>query len=367
VAARSFAKIAREFRALPRATRTVAELYREALALAQTVIPFDAWGAVTLDPATLLVTGGVHEHGLSSEALERWLSLEVGEGDYLRYPGLSRELTPVANLFDATRGELAKSPRYREVLAPAGYEHELRAALRSMKQTWGGLFLLRRTGGPRFEPEDESFMRELADALGDAVRVTLRAANAATDRHEARAILLLDENQRIVARSPASVAVFEELGEPLKGDDAVPHTVRSTVNGARRGAERGTQVSAYVRVKGKTGRWFIVHATVLGDAQALVTLEEGRPISLAVPIRNAYDLTMQEGDLLRDVLLGLDDAQIAERLGLTEAAASSGIATALAKLDLVRRSELAQKLFTAHYRELALASAPLDADGWFRS
>jgi DNA-binding NarL/FixJ family response regulator len=367
VAARNFSKIAREFRALPRATRSLAELFREAVALARTVVAFDGWAAVTLDPATLLVTGGVHEHGLSPAALELWHDLEVSQGDYLHYPALARELTPVGNLFDATRGELAKSQRHRDVLAPAGYEHELRAALRSMKQTWGGLFLLRRAGAPRFEPEDDSFMRELADALGDAVRSTLRAANVATDRHEARALLLLDQNQRIVARSPASAAVLEELGEPMQDPDAVPHTVRSTVNGARRGSERGTQVAAYVRVKGKSGRWFVVHATVLGDAQVLVTLDEGRPIPLAAPIRNAYDLTAREGELLRDVLLGLEDAQIAERVGVSEAALRAELGVAFAKLGLAKSSDLAKKLFSEHYRERALASAPLDADGWFRA
>src|SRR4051794_31556381 len=98
------------------------------MSIAKDVVAFDGWGVVTLDPATLLVTSGVHEHGFSASALERWFELEVTDGDFLHYPGLARELTPVGRLSDATRGELSKSPRYRDVLSASGYSHELRVA-----------------------------------------------------------------------------------------------------------------------------------------------------------------------------------------------------------------------------------------------
>jgi DNA-binding CsgD family transcriptional regulator len=365
VAARSFAKIAKEFRALPRADKPVRELFRDAVRLARSMVPCDGWGALTLDPATLLVTGGVHEHGLSDAALARWFELEVAPGDYLHYPSLMRELTPVANLADATRGEPTKSARYREVLEPAGYRHELRSALRSMKQTWGGLFLLRRSSGPAFEPEEESFMRELSEALGEAVRATLRASNAATDARTGRALLLLGENQAILAASSASSVWLEELSDGKKDPGGLPHTVLTTVAGARRGAERGAQVSAYVRVRGKSGGWLTVHASLLGDGKVVVTIEEGRPIGLAAEVQEAYGLSPLQGDLLRDALLGTDDAHIAERLGITETTVVAELAALVERLGVPRREELARKVFFEHYATRAQASAPLGAVGWF--
>jgi DNA-binding CsgD family transcriptional regulator len=363
VAGKSFAKIAKEFRALPRTDKSVADLFRDALALAKDTVPFDGWGALTLDPATLLVTSGVHEHGFSASALDRWFELEVNDGDFLHYPGLARELTPVGRLSDATRGELSKSPRYREVLSGAGYSHELRVALRSMKQTWGGLFLLRRHNAPNFEPEEESFLRELGDALGDGIRATLRAANAATDARTGRAILLLGEKHEILAASPSASVWLEELADGPLG--SLPHTVRSTVNGARRGAERGTQVSAYVRVRGKSGNWLTVHASLLGDGKVVVTIEEGRPIALAVPLREAYGLTPLQGDVLRDILLGIDDVQIAERTNLPAANVHGELQEILKKVGVQRRFEFAKKLFFDHYAERLRAGTPLGADGWF--
>jgi GAF domain-containing protein len=365
VAARSFAKIAKEFRALPRANKPVGELFGDAVRLARSIVPCDGWGALTLDPATLLVTGGVHEHGLESAALERWFELEVTPGDYLHYRALTRELTPVANLLDATRGEPAKSARYRDVLEPAGYRHELRSALRSMKQTWGGLFLLRRADGPAFEPEEESFMRELSEALGEAVRATLRASNAASDSRAGRALLLLGENLEILEASRASAPLLEELSEGKPDPGGLPHTVRTTANGARRGAERGAQVSAYVRVRSKSGGWLTVHASLLGDGKVVVTVEEGRPIGLPAEVQEAYDLSPLQGELLRDALLGTDDAHIAERVGITEAAVAAELATVVEKLGVSQRDELARKVFFEHYAARTRAQAPLGADGWF--
>ena len=365
MAVRNFARIAREFRALPRAHKPVAELFRDALGLAREVVAFDGWGALTLDPATMLVTGGVHEHGLSAEALERWFELEVTPGDYLHYRDLTRELTPVAILADTTRGEPTKSARFREVLAPAGYQHELRAALRSMKQTWGGVFLLRRAGGPGFEAEDESFMRELGEALGEAVRATLRASNAGADQRTGRAILLLGENHEILEASPSASVWLDELAEGQRDAGGLPHTVRSTVNGARRGAERGTQISAYVRVRGKSGGWLNVHASLLGDGKVVVTVEEGRPIALATPVLEAHGLSPLQGELLRDVLLGFDDVRIAERLSVTEKTVQTDLGLVLGKLGVEKRDELPRKVFFEHYARPVKAGAALGPDGWF--
>lgn len=365
VAARSFAKIAKEFRALPRADKSVADLFRDAMRLASSVVPFDGWGAVTLDPATLLVTSGVHEHGLSPAALERWFELEVTPGDFMHYRELTRELTPVAVLADAARGEPLKSARFREVLAPAGYAQELRTALRAMKQTWGGVFLLRRPGSANFEPEDESFMRELGEALGEAIRATLRASNAGTDQRTGRALLLLGETNQILEQSAAASVWLEELAEGSRDASGLPHTVRSTVNGARRGAERGTQVAAYVRVRGKSGGWLTVHASLLGDGKVVVTVEEGRPIGLAAPLLETYGITPLQGELLRDVLLGLDDARIAERLNVSEPTVATDLVGILGKVGVEKREELPRKVFFDHYAARVRAGSPLGADGWF--
>jgi hypothetical protein len=367
MAGRSFAKIAKEFRALPRTDRAVEDLVRESMRVALGVIPADGWGVFTLDPATLLATRSIADTTLDGDARRRLFEIEFGAEDVAKFSTLSRELTPVGLLSEATQREPAKSARYRDVLSPHGYEHELRAALRSGKHTWGALSLWRRAPAGDFVAEDEAFVRELADAFGDAIRATLRAAHAGSDLKTGRVILLLDEKQRIVAASPDAASWLAELVGDGPQDPVLPHTVRSTVNGARRGAERGGQTSAHVRVRGTSGRWLAVHAAVLGDGKAVVTIDDGRPIAIAPSILDAYGFSTAEGDVLRDVLHGYEDAHVAARLGLTLDAVERDIAAILAKAKVATRVELPQKLFFEHYFARLEAAAPIGRDGYFET
>ena len=366
MAGRSFAMIAKELRALPRSDRPVEVLVREALSLTLGSVSADGWGVFTLDPATLLATRAAGD-ALDAGARRRLFEIEYGAEDVAKFSTLSRELTPIGSLSDATERELSKSKRYREVLAPAGYEYELRAALRSGKHTWGALFLLRRAQSGDFGSEDEAFMRELADSLGDGIRATLRAAHAGSISSAGRVILLLDEEQRILAASPDVSTWLAELPGDGPQDPVLPHTVRSTVNGARRGVERGGQSSAHVRVRGRSGRWLTVHAAILGDGKAVVTIDDGRPIAIAPAILEAYGLTELEGGVLRDLLHGFEDAHIAARLGTSVDQVERDTATVLGKTHVPSRLELPKQLFFEHYFARLEANAPLGRDGCFES
>jgi DNA-binding CsgD family transcriptional regulator len=362
---RNFATIAKEFRALPRADRSVDDLVREAMRVTLGVVPADGWGVFTLDPATLFATRAATDSAFGPDVLRQLFEIEYGAEDSAKFSTLSRELSPVSLLSEATQREPAKSTRYREVLAPAGYEHEIRAALRSGKNTWGALFLLRRSPTPDFDGEEEAFVRELADAFGDAIRATLRAAHAGSDLRTGRVILLLDEKQQILAASPDAAEWLAELVGEGPRDPVLPHTVRSTVNGARRGAERGGQSSAHVRVRGSSGRWLTVHAALLGDGKAVVTIDDGRPIAIAPSLLAAHGLSEVEGELLRDLLHGYEDAHIAARLGVSLDTAQNDGRAILEKLGVSSRLELLRKLFFEHYFARLEASDPIGRDGWF--
>jgi DNA-binding CsgD family transcriptional regulator/GAF domain-containing protein len=365
MAGRSFATIAKEFRALPRADRSIDDLLREAMRVTLGVVTADGWDVTTLDPATLLATRVARDTTLTHDARRRAFEIEYGTEDIAKFSTLSRELTPVALLSEATQREPVKSTRYREVLAPAGYEYELRVALRSGKHTWGALALLRRASSGDFGSADEGFVRELADAFADAIRATLRAAHAGSDLQTGRVILLLDEKQQILAATPDASEWLAELVGDGPRDPVLPHTVRTTVNGARRGAERGGQTSAHVRVRGTSGRWLTVHAAVLGDGKSVVTIDDGRPIAIAPPVLEPYALTPEEAAVLRDLLHGYEDADIAARLGLSLDTVDRAVAAVLDKVGVASRLELPRKLFFEHYFARLEAHVALGRDGWF--
>lgn len=110
---------------------------RAVAAALETALPYDAWCGLTLDPASILPTGGFHEDGVPTAYLPRLVEIETRAEDALALPTLARAPAMVTTLFDATRGKPERSTHYREVLRPAGLEHELRVMLRTGSTTWG--------------------------------------------------------------------------------------------------------------------------------------------------------------------------------------------------------------------------------------
>jgi hypothetical protein len=92
------------------------------------LIPVDVSFFATADPATLLFTSAVVDHILA-RATAQFIENEFLKDDSVKFARLARSRSPVDSLGVATEGELARSPRYQEVLAPMDLGDELRAAL----------------------------------------------------------------------------------------------------------------------------------------------------------------------------------------------------------------------------------------------
>ncbi len=90
------------------------------------------------DPATgVPVSSG--RRGNPPGDFRRSLHYELERDDYNRFAELADRRRPVATLSDATGGQLDRSPRYREMIAPAGAADELRAAFGDAFGVWGAL------------------------------------------------------------------------------------------------------------------------------------------------------------------------------------------------------------------------------------
>jgi hypothetical protein len=102
---------------------------REAIAELQRAIGFDRWCWVLADPQTLIPLGGDAEHDYGP-AVARSLELEYSGTDFAAMGALARRTTPVASLSAETGGDLARSPRWDEVLRPVGIGDEAVLACR---------------------------------------------------------------------------------------------------------------------------------------------------------------------------------------------------------------------------------------------
>src|SRR5215212_10421543 len=136
------------------------------------VIPVDATFFATADPATLLFTGAVLDDVLT-QATAQFLENEFLEDDSVKFARLARGGSPVDSLGVATSGELASSPRYREILAPMDLGDALRAALVVGSKCWGFMCLHRERSSPNFTTAEAAFLAKLTPHLAEGLRTAL--------------------------------------------------------------------------------------------------------------------------------------------------------------------------------------------------
>src|ERR1700752_3318684 len=130
-------------RAPPRAV-----FFDEAAARLKRAVPFDGACWHTLDPGSDLIT----QHRLQ-DLPDRFSVLannEYAVEDVNKFDQLARAECKAATMSQATGGHPEKSPRFRDLLTPAGLGPELRSAFVADRTAWGALILVRRAGQPEF-------------------------------------------------------------------------------------------------------------------------------------------------------------------------------------------------------------------------
>lgn len=114
----------------------MAVILEEALAALHTVTRFFGGGVMTVDPWTLLPTGGVVE-GFTAEACIPFWDNELLAPGFNKFNTLARSTDTVATLVEATDGDLARAPIYTDFYATFGVADELRAAFVLGRTCWG--------------------------------------------------------------------------------------------------------------------------------------------------------------------------------------------------------------------------------------
>ena len=149
------------------------------------VVPFEAYCASTMDPASGLITHALAEEmGGADEAaifLER-LYFEHHQS-VRRMAGTQQS---VALLSETTGGDLERSTRYLEYLRPLGLAYELSGVFTSGGYLWGSMDLIRESESPDFKPRQANLLRRIAPHLGNglkmaALRMQAPAEAGATD------------------------------------------------------------------------------------------------------------------------------------------------------------------------------------------
>lgn len=328
----------------------------------RTSVPYDAWCGLTLDPASILPTGGFHEEGVPAPYMPRLVEIETRADDVLALPSVARAPRVASTLAEATGGRPDRSVRYREVLQPTGLADELRLVLRSGQTTWGALILFRSADTGPFTAADSALAANAVHDVAVAIRreMVLTEARQADDLH-GPGLLLLDEDLTPLHASAAARAWLERLDDGVDPGRGLPWCLLTLAGHALR-----TDTAARNRIRTRDGRWLTLHAERLGDQrQVSVIPEPTRPVEIAQLVADAYGLTSRERDVVQLLASGHTRHEIAVSLRISPHTIDDHVKRVFGKLGVRSRAELTYRLFLDQHAPRIQNGIPIGGTGWF--
>lgn len=332
-------------------------LLRETVALLRRVVPLEAFWAATTDPATVLFTGSVVE-GIPEAVTPLFLANEFLEDDVNKFSALARGPEAVQSLYAATGGAPVASPRYRDILAPIGLGDELRAALRVGVACWGVLCLHRERSQMGFRDDEAAFLGSVAPHLAEGLRTAVLLGDIDTAPAVAGpGLLLLADNLSVVAMTAAAQALLGEVADwPARAElpQAIP-AVAARLQRLERDAESPPDLMPRLRLRTRTGRWLVAHASRLATKDAepggriAVILEAAQPLEVAPLLLAAYALTPRETEVAALVLAGRSTDAIAAALVISPLTVQQHLKAMFEKVGVRSRRELVARILTTHY------------------
>jgi DNA-binding CsgD family transcriptional regulator len=334
----------------------------------QRSVPFDASCWLSLDPGTQLPTSHFsREFGFAH--LMELVANEYLEDDVNKFALLAQAGRPVGILSQSTGGDLHRSARYADILAPHGWEDadELRAVFRDGEAAWGAVALHRRRG--TFADEEAALVADLSGFVAHGIRrAILRAALTADRGPESPGLIVLRGDDSLESLTPAARRWLGEIFDSSAATEAVPLTVVSVAQQARRAAGGTTDEVAGVRLPTRTGGWLRMDASLLdGHARGRVAviISAAREPEVARLIAQVYGLSARERELTRLVLHGRSTQEIAEALHVTPYTVQDHLKSIFEKVGVRSRRELVAQLFLQQCAPRLAVGASPGADGWF--
>lgn len=337
------------------------ELLRRVAGRLRRSVPFEAFCASTVDPATNLMTHGIAE-GMGEDSGDEaniFLDQIYFEEDLPQFTKMAREGRQVALLSESTGGELDRSLRYRHLLRPFGFGYELGSVFVD-GSAWGGMDLIRTQDDPDFDAREVRLVRKAVPHITAGLRSAAlrRAATVEPTAEDAPGVLNLDRRGHVISHTPSAERLLAELQDldPRWRKGVLPMSVRSVANAVRRalapGTDRDENLVPRVRVRARSGRWLTLHASLTepggtagGASETVVVAEPARPLEVAWLNAAAHGLTPREEEVVRLVLRGSSTREISRALFISEYTVQRHLQNVFEKMGVKSRTELLKRLF----------------------
>jgi DNA-binding CsgD family transcriptional regulator len=291
---------------------------------------------------------------LPEDAAAAYFENEYGHPDINKFHDLAQRDRPVARLSDATGGDPSRSRRYRELYAPRGFEHEMRAAFVDGGSCWGAAALIRFRGAPDFTASELSLVRSVASHIGRALRISyLVSASEMDDDPDGPGVIVLDADDRVESMTGAGQRWLDQLRESAwTRGDGLPLPIQAIIAKFRGLAASGSSPAPSLRVRTRSGRSVTLNAAAMSGASAgaiAVVVQPARPVEMVPLMLASYGLTPREAEVAQLALLGLPVKAIAGRLGISAYTVQDHLRVIYGKLDVPGRQELAARVFYDRY------------------
>ncbi len=316
----------------------------EALAALHSVSRFSWCALMTVDPQTLLPTGGVVE-GFSAEACAPFWDNELLAPGFNKFNTLARSTDTVGTLVEATDGDLERAPIYQALYAPLGVADELRAALMVGSTCWAVAVLLRaRDDGP-FPDHEVDQVRALTPYIARGIKNAVCRLDA--EALGPAAMLVIDGTNRIEQLTIKAGQLLDALRTPGVNEPGLPAIVGAATTRAR---SSRTSTHLATRVRDTSGRWLRVTAVPMegGTGRVAVMIEPARAADLTPILLESYGLTEREVEIVTLLARGLSTKEIAAELTLSSHTVRDHIKTIFGKTNVNSRGELVARLFAEH-------------------
>jgi DNA-binding CsgD family transcriptional regulator len=334
------------------------------LATLQGAIPSAGQRFLGIDPATLLVNRTLAASADDGPARREWLELAYlasGPLTYIDFPNLMRaNLTAVA-LHDRQEECWGYAPahfgavsarQHRDTFhatgVPAG--GVLLVSLPADGRWVGAIQMYRRDRGKPYSRGDVAFLRLVAPAIGQGLRAALDRERALAGEAAApggSGIVVLGPDRRVRFSTPAG-DTWSALIRDAARDDAkgLPTAILAAAARLRAGADGPASGKLLAPTAAGPVR---VEASPAGEdgAVAIVLAREEPPAPPAIP--DGWPLTPAERQVAALLLRGLGNAQIADRLCLSENTIQTHLRHIYDKLGVRNRSQALARFFQETY------------------
>lgn len=322
------------------------------------VVPFDAAVWVATDPINGLTAAPVRIENLRPGGCGIYWESEFRADAVNPFRDLTKSPIPVSGLREATGDRPWSSPLYRDFMRPRGFDDELRAVLRIDGRPWGQLSLFRERGSAPFGAEELAVVGSLSGPMAQRLRSYAQSAQPPRQPSDTPGMLLFDRAGNLMSVNDEAHGFLAEMppgpraATPAGIGLPLPVWIRSTV-----GRARETGGNARIRIRARTGRWLLCHASYLrgaDDADGMTAMTIGpAPVSeIATLVIAAYELTTREREVTELIARGLSTTEIASRLFLSPHTVRDHVKAIFEKVAVASRGELVAKLYTEHYEPL---------------